>query len=221
MRSRLLPALAVAVLALSACGGGEEEAAAPPAPEESLPALEEESPSAAAAPEGEGTVVVAATMAPKPLPLTPSPGSGATALAQIGYELEKDVVGTAKVAKKTSTTCTGDLTKQGAVPCVVDYAGLKVPYTVTITSAGSIVSGYTYETTKGVLVKEALLTAAGANGGFPNWIDPRCQMEEEMLLVTLSEPSRKTCTYRRKVDPDELITSDVVLEKLDINLRAR
>ena len=228
-RLLVLPSLAL-LLPLAACGGDATEATTPAAaPSSAASAAQGASPSASpsasprasSAPSGKGTPVVAASPAPTAIPTKPEPARGASSVEQIGYALEKQAVKTARVAAATSSSCAGPVNAPGEVACTVDYAGIQVPFTVTIKSAGTVVSSYSAATTKGVLVKEAVLTSVGSNGGFPNWIDTRCDMPQDKMLVTLDEPSGVTCTYKLKSDPDKVVTVDVRLTRFDISLRQK
>lgn len=187
-----LPALLVAALLLPACGGPEP---------------------------GPGVPVPASSPAARPT--VPPAAPGATPLQRVAAQLEADVVGTARVAGPASTACEGPLDRDGDVRCTVAYAGLDVPYTVTVSGGGTPAAGFAFATTQGVLVREALRTSVGSSPSYGDWLDPRCEDVPPAQLVPLGEPSGVTCTYRRRSDPDALVTADVVLERYDVTLRPR
>ena len=195
---RLLPGLAAAVV-LAGCGG----AGAPDLPP------------------GPGRPVAAASPGPRPSPLTASPGPAATALERVAYQLEADVLRTARVAGPTRTACDAPLDEDGPVSCTVAYAGLSVPYTVTVSAGGTPAAGFRIETDRGVLVREALLRSVGSSPSYPGWLDPRCAEVPPAQVVPIGRPSGVTCTYRRRSDPEVLVTADVVLERYDVTLRPR
>lgn len=237
MPRRALPTLTLSV-ALSAallagCGGDEETAAPESAPVSSEattseePLAEESTTEEPLADETEadagaagraGVEVPAAEPLPSATPLTPEPGSDAPVLEQISYALEADAVKTARVAKKTSTTCDPakfDEAKDQQLTCTVDFSGLEIPYTVDY-RGGSMAASYTSETTKGVLTREAVLAEMANYGGYAQMDDVRCDVEE-MALVDLDEPSGSTCTAYLKVDQETLQTYDVELSSAGIS----
>lgn len=225
MQLRLPLVMTTLALSLVACSAdtpdaepvaaGEPTAAAEPSEEP----LEEPSPSAP--PPAKGTPVVAASLPERAEPLTPEPGRDASPEEQIGYELQKRTVRTAGIAAKTTSSCAGEFGSTPTLMCTVDYAGVKVPWTVTVKSSGSIVSSYTAETTKGVLVPEFVLQVVGSAGGFDQRIDPVCDLPAGPTLVDLDTPSGATCSYRLKVDPDTLRVDDVVLTEVQVSTRMR
>ncbi len=125
------------------------------------------------------------------------------------------------MARPTTTACDGPLDRDGTVGCTVTYAGLAVPYTVTVTDGGTAAAGVRFETDTGVLVREALLRSVGSSPSYGTWLDPRCASGPPVRLVPLGRPSGLTCTYRRRSDADVLVTADVVLERYDVTLRPR
>ena len=247
MPRRAFSVLAISAALLTGCSGNSDapssprealdaitptvapttDASTPAGTDSSAPAVDASSSSApgdssAPAESGAGVPVTATPPLASPTPLTPEPKDSASPMEKVSYALEQEAIRTAKVSKKTSTTCNPakfDTSKDVKVMCNVDYAGLKIPYAVDI-RGGSMVFSYTAETTKGALVREAVLAEMANGGAFDKLNDVKCDVPP-LSLVELDKPSGATCTYYRKVDPSKLVTVDVILSKLNLDFEER
>jgi hypothetical protein len=156
-----------------------------------------------------------------PQPTTPEPADDAPPIEKIKWDLGKQTVETAGLAKDTTATCT-PATISGkqdqTIECTVTYAGQKVPYTVKVDGGEYFVS-YEYLPTKGVLLREVVLNEFGHSGYYGNAKDPKCSVPE-VSLVDLDAPTDFTCTYVTTYDNDKHIV-DIRLGRYGVDLSER
>jgi hypothetical protein len=156
-----------------------------------------------------------------PQPTTPEPADSAPAIDKIKWELGKQTIKTAGVAKDTTATCTPNTIsgkQDETIKCTVTYAGQQVPYSVNVDGGEYFVS-YKYLPTKGVLLREVVLNEFGHSSYYDTARDPQCTVPE-VALVDLDAPTGATCTYVTEYDDEEHIV-DVRLGRYGVELNTR
>ena len=141
------------------------------------------------------------TAAPKVIGSSPS--TDAPFLSRIKYRLEAGTVAMAGSPAKTSVTCDKSslpVVNGATVHCTVDYAGLAVPWTVTIKGSSSdVLVPYDATPSTGLVTRAGVLRAFYTSK-VEYGTDLRCGDLPDKALVPLGRRSQYRCQYVSKPD---------------------
>ena len=168
---------------------------------------------------GRGQPVAAPTVAGTPEPTWKPPNmfTHPDPLKQIRYELESRVLSSARVARKTGSTCDrSDFTGAAAATftCTVTYDTLKVVYTVSAQPNGKNLFRYTATAPQVVVTREGLLAAVWARFGpsGTKWAELRCEEFPALALVPVHKALAQACYGKQ---PSQRLTSRIVIHPSD------